>query len=79
MCKIVVINRGEKELGTPQEFYNHFNFHSSKYDYYDDVQMDACLCQVDVEKALTEKGIPFKKDWGDIYVGMLEQVIGDDD
>jgi hypothetical protein len=26
MCNIVIINRGEKEIGTPAEFLEHFEF-----------------------------------------------------
>lgn len=44
-----------------------------------EIEPDYCLCQCDCEKALNENNIPFKKDCGDIYVGMLEDVVGDDD
>jgi len=79
MCGIIVINRGEKEIGTPKEFKDHFGFEAPKEEYYDTVDMNSCLCQVDVEKALTDNNIKFKKDCGDIYVGDLDNVIGDDD
>lgn len=79
MCVIIVINKGEKEIESPREFLVHFGFEAPKEIHYDSVDMDCCLCQVDVEKALTEHKIPFKKYWGDIYVGDLDNVIGDDD
>ena len=77
MCNIIVINKGEKEIGTPQQFLEHFGFEAEKEDDYDKVEMNSCLCQVDVEKTFNEKGIEFKRSWGDYYVGMLEEV--DDD
>ena len=79
MCGIVVINRGEKEIETPRQFKQHFGFEAPKEEYYNDVNVDCCLCQVDVEKALTEHNIPFKRDCGDIYVRDLKNVVGDDD
>ena len=47
-----------------------------KEEYYQSVDMDGCLCQVDVEKALTIHNIPFKTDCGDFYVGKLDEVVG---
>ena len=79
MCNIVVINRGEKEIETPRQFLEHFGFEAPKEEYYRTVDMDCCLCQVDVEKAFTEHNIPFKTDCGDFYVGQLDEVVGDAD
>ena len=79
MCNIVVINKGEKEIETPRQFLEHFGFMPDKEIYYNGIGMDECLCQCDVEKSLTDNNIPFKKDCGDIYVGMLDEVVGDDD
>jgi hypothetical protein len=79
MCGLVIINRGEKEIETPRQFKQHFGFEAPKQEYYNDVDMDCCLCQVDVEKSLVEHEILFKIDCGDIYVGDLKNVIGDDD
>jgi hypothetical protein len=76
MCNIVVINKGEKEIATPREFLEHFGIVP------DDVEpilMDECLCYCDCEKTLLKNKIPFKTSWGDIYVGMLDEVIGDGD
>lgn len=77
MCNIVVINRGEKEIETPRQFLEHFGFEAPKEEHYRTVDMDCCLCQVDIEKALTEHNIPFKTDCGDFYVGQLDEVVGD--
>jgi len=79
MCNIIVINKGEKEIETPRQFLEHFGFEAPKEEYYRAVDMDCCLCNCDLEKTLNEHKIPFKKDCGDIYVGMLEDVVGDDD
>ena len=79
MCGLVIINRGEKEIESPRQFKQHFGFEAPKQEYYNDVDMDCCLCQVDVEKSLVEHKILFKIDCGDIYVGDLKNVIGDDD
>ena len=79
MCNIIVINRGEKEIETPRQFLEHFSFEAPKEDCYNSVNMDACLCQVDIEKAFTEHNILFKTDCGDFYVGKLDEVIGDSD
>ena len=68
MCGKVIINKGEKEIETPQEFKDHFGFEAPREEYYHTVDMDCCLCQVDIEKALTDHNIPFEKDCGDIYV-----------
>jgi hypothetical protein len=79
MCSTVVINRGEKEIETPRQFQDHFGFLPDKDINYTAIDMDYCLCQCDIETTLTEKGIPFKKDCGDIYVGELDEVVGDND
>ena len=78
MCYIVVINKGEKEIETPRQFVEHFGFMPDNEIDYPNIQMDDCLCQCDVEKALKQNNIPFKKDWGDIYVGMLNDLVTDD-
>ena len=78
MCNIIVINKGEKEIETPRQFLEHFGFMAEKETYYNEIEMDSCLCQCDIEKSLKNK-IPFKKDCGDFYVGMLDEVVGDDD
>ena len=71
--------QGRKRNRKSTRIFRAFGFEAPKEIYYDSVNMDCCLCQVDVEKALTEHKIPFKKYCGDIYVGDLDNVIGDDD
>ena len=79
MCNIVVINKGEKEIETPRQFLEHFGFEAPMESYYNSVDLDSCLCQVNIDDALTDHYIPYKKDCGDYYVGMLKEVVGDDD
>lgn len=79
MCNIVVINKGEKEIETPRQFLEHFGFMPDKEIYHKSIGMDYCLCQCDIEKSLNDNNIPFKTDCGDYYVGMLDDVIGDND
>lgn len=73
MCNIVVINRGEKEIGTPREFIEHFGFAPDED--MKQINIDECLCNCDIEKTLTNHKIEFKNDWGDIYVGMLDKIV----
>ena len=68
MCQIIVINKGEKEIATPQEFKEHFGFMPKKNWAHNELMMDACLCQCDIEGTLTENNISFIVDWGDIYI-----------
>lgn len=75
MCNIIVINKGEKEIGTPREFIDYFGVWPYKEEYFETLELDMCLCQCDVEKTFNDLNIQFKKDCGDIYVGMLDQVI----
>jgi hypothetical protein len=79
MCSIIVINKGEKEIVTPRQFLEHFGFMPELEIGHKKIDLDYCLCQIDIEKALIENYIPFKKDCGDIYIGMLNEVVGDDD
>ncbi len=79
MCQIIVINRGEKEITTPREFKNHFLIFPVMDENYKSVDIDSCLCQIDIDETFNRYGIPFKKDCGDYYVGQLELVKGDDD
>ena len=79
MCNIVVINKGEIEISTPKEFYKHFGFMPDTDVYLGKIGMDDCLCNCDIEDTLNHQKIPFKKECGDIYVGLLDEIIGDDD
>lgn len=55
----------------------HFGFMPDKDIHYNSIEMDCCLCQCDIEKTFYENGINYKTDAGDYYVGMLDQVKGD--
>jgi hypothetical protein len=77
MCRIIVINRGENEVGTPREFLEHFGFMPANP--LKQTNIDECLCQFDIEGTFKRNNIPFKISDGDIYVGMLDEVMGDDD
>lgn len=68
MCQIIVINKGDKEIETPQQFIDHFGFMPKTDWAYNELIMDACLCQCDIEETLIEKNIPFVADCGDIYI-----------
>jgi len=68
MCNIVVINRGQKEISTPREFFKHFGFMPDLDFNFDTQGMDECLCNCDIERELIKKGIEFTNDCGDIHV-----------
>lgn len=65
MCQIVVINNGEKEIDTPRKFEQYFGFLPICIE---DVQLDLCLCQCDIEETFKSRNIPFTTDFGDYYV-----------
>jgi hypothetical protein len=77
MCNVVIINKGEKEIGTPAQFLEHFEFLPEKWEAHDILEMDCCLCQCDIEETFLVRDIPFKMDCGDFYVGDLDEVKGD--
>ncbi len=79
MCNIIVINRGEKEITTPQQFIDHFGKILLKKAHYNSITMDACLCQIDIAEIFKKNKIEYKKDCGDFFVGQLDQVKGDND
>jgi hypothetical protein len=68
MCYKIVITKGKTEIETPGQFFAHFGFEAKRNTAYKDVDMNACLCQCDVEETLTERGISFTTEAGDIYV-----------
>lgn len=74
MCSIIIINRGEKEIGTPREFLEYFGFMPDKDVPLTDEDMDCCLCGCDVSESLIEHNIEFLNDGGDIYVGQLNDL-----
>ena len=73
MCQTVVINRGEKGLGTPRQFLEHFGFMPILYEEsYSEMDMDSCLCQADLDETFKQHNIPFKYDCMEYFVGQLE-------
>ncbi len=75
MCVIVVINIGEKEIGTPREFLYHFKVMPEWDMDYAIVDMDGCLCQCDLDATFFRDGIDYKKIEGDYYVGKLNELV----
>lgn len=75
MCNQVIINRGEKEIGTPREFQNHFGFLPvGRYIYTSPNEMDSCLCQRDLEKTFKKHKIEYRFIDGDYFVGKLDEL-----
>ncbi len=72
MCDIIVIDRGEKEISSPKQFFEHFGF-MPNMDL--DSDIDMCLCQIDIEKEFNDHNIPFKYDCNEWFVGDLDNVI----
>jgi hypothetical protein len=64
MCQIVVVNKGEVEIETIQEFEDYFK--TTLED--EDLFKDCCLCQIDVAKELNKLGIKHEYDCGDYYI-----------
>ena len=75
MCNVVVINRGDVEIGTPRQFEDHFGFKPKKHESYLDLEPDLCLCQCDLDQTFEENNIEFKRSFGDYYVGELDMVV----
>lgn len=71
MCNIIVINKGEKEIETPRQFCEHFGLEYVKAYGHKNIMMDACLCQIDIEKSLNENNIQFNYDCGYYYVDII--------
>jgi hypothetical protein len=68
MCNIILINGGEKQIQTPIEFLEHFGFMPEIFKEYANIDMNSCLCQVDIETSFIENNIFFKKECGVFYV-----------
>jgi len=69
MCSIIYANIGEIEIETPRQFEAHFDFAPTISHYYSSIALDSCLCQIDIEKSLKGANIPFKRWFGDYYIG----------
>lgn len=79
MCVVIVINRGEKEITTPEEFKVHFGFEPAIEEELKKMAgwEKCCLCGCDIDSSLQENKIEYKKADGDYYIGQLDQVKGD--
>ena len=62
MCQIIIINNGEVEIETPNDFKEFFGFNPLVKGYYNGIIGDACLCQVDIENTFLQHGIEFTED-----------------
>lgn len=70
MCQMVLVNRGEIEIGTVKQFKEYFKVDVLiPDDAYDVVMDDCCLCQIDIEAELKKLNVPFVFDYCDYYVG----------
>lgn len=75
MCNIVIVNKGENDLESVQDFKKHFSSisHADLVD--ESVDDDCCLCQIDVSAIFKENNISYKQDGlGDFYVGELDGI-----
>lgn len=75
MCQIIAINRGEVEITTPKQFDKYFGFLPIKEDGYNEMILDCCLCQCDIDKTFESKKIKYWFDNVDTYfVGELDKL-----
>lgn len=65
MCDTIRMKNGN-DIETVEQFEKHFNVNADnlKYDYYDKLSRDSCLCQIDLEKFMSNKH-DFEYDCGD--------------
>lgn len=68
MCTKIYVNNGEVEIGTPDQFKEHFGFEAIPYDTKDDVWGDCCLCQVNIEATFEKHNIKYEENYGDYDV-----------
>jgi hypothetical protein len=65
MCDVIVINCGEKIIETVQEFTDHFDFEIPQDE---NIDLNDCLCHVNIEEYFTQNGVNYYMDLGDYYV-----------
>lgn len=75
MCNTIIINNGEVEIETPQEFIDYFRAEPVKAEMYSSVVMHACLCQIDVEESLRKLQLPYEYDGMDYNVNVADKAI----
>jgi len=75
MCEIIAINRGEIEITTLNQFYLYFGFLPIKEEGYNEMMLDYCLCQCDLNKTFKDKKIKYWFDNIDTYfIGELDKL-----
>jgi hypothetical protein len=69
MCEIIIINKGEKEIESPEQFEKHFGFLPELDPSYNEMMPDCCLCQCDLESTFKGKNIKYTYNpWGEYNV-----------
>jgi len=65
MCDTIRLKNGN-DIESVEQFEKHFEVKADnyKYDYYDEIVKDACLCQIDLEEFFSKRK-DFKLDCGD--------------
>lgn len=71
MCPKIIINKGEKEIETIADFYNHFKPNqkgilTKAY--------NVCLCGVDIDDFFENKKTPYKRVDGEYFIGEIEEI-----
>lgn len=72
MCETIIINNGERELRTANDFKEYF-----KIDFpipenaVDAIDGNCCLCQIDIQKELKKLGISFEYDGCDYNISSI--------
>ena len=74
MCSIIVINRGEKEIESIDDFMNHFDCEKLPWLEKISDKKDTCLCAIDVRNYLESQDCSFKTHFGDYYIGQLSEI-----
>ena len=75
MCEIIAINKGEVEITSPNEFKRYFGFLPTKEEGYNEMMLDCCLCQCDLDKTFKGKNIKYWFDNIDTYfIGELDKL-----
>lgn len=74
MCSKIIINRGEKEIQSLNDFLSFFKNHNFPFLDAMTEKTETCLCAIDIEAFLKSKGFSFKTYLEDFYIGQLEDM-----
>lgn len=67
MC--IDIRKGKLDIETPEQLSNLLKVEKLYLaDGYSSLDIKSCLCQIDVEKTLTEAGIKYEEEEGDFWI-----------